>query len=218
MKLTDIFQRLATGPLRQSRIGDAANEGVIDEGNYTTVIPALNAGLVALYTRFLLKRKEIPVVLVAGQTTYTLTAGDLLLVESVVDQLGKPLALNDANCPNSLRTRSLNVLYVPPVVQDKLKVTNLVVSYRAMATPVVIDPYGYFDPTLFEIELPVMYLDALVYFMAWQLLNAGGQRDNFHEGSHYAGLYEAACAELEQGGYELDEGVPNDRLWRNGWV
>lgn len=218
MKLTDIFQRLGTGPLQQARIGDNAIEGQLNASNYQAILPLLNAGMVALHTRFLLKRKEAEIVLVGGQTTYTLTDSELLQVEAVTDQLGRPLALNDPNDLCSLRTRSLNVLYVPPAVVDVLKVTSLTVSYRVLAAPI---PGGIAtdeELALVEVDLPLPYLEPLVYYVAWQLFNPRSPSENFHEGSHYAQLYEAACTQLEGEGLELDDGLPNDRLWRNGWV
>ena len=115
----------------------------------------------------------------------------------------------------SIRTPIFNVLVLPP----DLLVQNLRVVYRGNH-PLLVKELGYFNLEEVEIELPDTHLDALLCYVAARLFNPTGLSGNtgFHEGNNYMSKFEAACALLENDGFENQENQENYRLHRNGWV
>jgi hypothetical protein len=137
MKLSDVINHLELGELNLSNMGGDEEDG-LNPNNFGKVISYINLGLIALYTKFPVKTKELFITPVEHITNYKLhtdylvsnqesTApykylnssyddpftNDLALVERVFDELGCELPLNNSACCDSLFTPSYNVLQIP---------------------------------------------------------------------------------------------------------
>jgi hypothetical protein len=209
MKLQTIFDSLKHGELSQVNLGE------ITEAKYPALVSHVNLGLMALFKRFNLKTGKMALPLVEDQEDYILTATDLLKVEQVTDADGVVLPLNDAADPTSLSTPASTILRVPTDAYDMS--ATLTVHYRA-SLPMITVGLGYFDPQRIEVDLPVAYLQALLYFVASRVHNPIGMTNEFNAGNNWAAKYEYECQRLENENLQTDQGGSNTRLARNGWV
>jgi len=241
MKLTEVFQALTYGELRQLHIGGAEEQGITKD-NQNEILTHVNLGLTELHKRFLLKEGRVTLHLVPGLRTYTVSRkhavsnmeswgvekyihdsmlqpfeDDLLKIERVFDATGQELALNAGDLgyghPLNVRTVSMNTLVLP----ELLKGDTVDVVYRANH-PQLIREDNSFDPAEIEVDLPYSHLEALLFYVASRVMNPIGAGGNFHEGNNYAAKFEAACQLLDNQGHRLDVGEGNTRFARNGWV
>lgn len=142
MKLQEIFDALTSGELSQLSIG-GQTAGVIDESNWSKVLPHVNLGLGTLFKRYLLKEGRLTVGLVADREVYALKSAfaqantrsrelvryiqddatapfkdDIVKIERVLTQDGLDLVLNDTDDELSVLTTAATTLRVP------LKIVN----------------------------------------------------------------------------------------------
>lgn len=223
MKLSEIFFHLSTGELSQLSIGGGAS-GEINENNHERVLGFVNLALTALYTRFVLKEREVLIPLQSDATLYHLDIDDLLKIEKISSDSGNEIPLNKGGDPFSCRTPSLQTLYVPQNILNKDTsvppeyITNsILVSYRANH-PKISAAQLDIGPEMIDVELPFSHLQALLYNVASRIHNPIGMVNEFHSGNSYAAKYERACQELELEGLQLDPEHVNDRLQQNGWI
>lgn len=220
MKLSEVLDQLSFGELSSlaaSGIGlDDAETGDAFEGIPETdqpkVIKAVKMGLTALYSRFRLKENYYLLSVVDGKSIYEIDASDLLKIESIY-QGGIEHLLNLKHDPESFRTLTYNKLAVP----DTLDRDTYRVEYRANH-PDIESCSGVYDPSCVDIELPIPYLQALLYFVAARLITPVGLSGDSQEGNNYAMMYESKCRELESHNYEIDSIGTTDMFIRNGWV
>jgi hypothetical protein len=143
MKLSEIFTQLSVGELSQMSIGDGP-QGTIQPENYGKIIPHVNLGLSALYSRFNLKIGQLVLALQPGVTDYRLTGqfavaartsrepvryiqdsllspfeDDVLKVERVLTTSGTELSLNDWTSVYGCNTPSSKLLQVPLDIVDQ---------------------------------------------------------------------------------------------------
>lgn len=238
MNLQEIFDHLSGSELSQMSLG-GGEEG-INEGNWERVLNAVNLGLTELHKRFLLREGRVTVAMQPGLRTYLLDQkhavsdyenplatkylmdslddpflGDVMKIERVYDAKGMELWLNSGNHPEgSIRTPAYNMMVVP----DTLPVQELTVVYRAKH-PKLVKEQGYFNLEEQQVDLPDVYLEALIYYVASRLVNPTGVgATGFHEGNNYAAKFEASCAYLDSMEFQNKELEENNRLRRNGWV
>lgn len=149
---------------------------------------------------------------------------DISKIERVVTDCGYEMILNDRNSLWSCFTPSATVIRVPErmingdnTIPHEFKTAELVVSYRAGWVP--IDPdVGNFDPTRIDIELPYTHLNALLLFVASRVNAPIGLGQEFNASNNYYARFQKACQELEDEGYEVDQGSHSTGIQRNGWV
>lgn len=138
MKLSEIFNQLSVGELSMLSIGKQ-EQGVISEANWAKVLPHVNLGLMALFTRFNLRMGQVTLSLQSGVRSYSLTAehaltntrtsssatkylldsadepfkDDLLKVTKVIAGGGFEMTLNDATDEYACHMASSTRLMVP---------------------------------------------------------------------------------------------------------
>lgn len=237
MRLQEVFEQLSDGEFSQLSVGGEA-AGVINESNQAKVVNHVNLGLTALYARFNLKENQLVLAMQSDREVYRLNSSfavnarrsqelvryildtvdepftdDIIKVESVLDEEGEPLGLNDDSDELSLTTPTALTLRVPA----DLKTQELKVMYRAKHPKIVVG-LGYFDPARVEVALPETHLTALLYFVASRVHNPVGMVNEFNAGNNYLSKYEMECQALEGKGLQVDVGQTNTRLRRNGWV
>jgi len=117
------------------------------------------------------------------------------------------LLLNKRNDPCSIRTPKATVLQIPEILIDKdgtePVATTLRVVYRANHPK--IDPIlGQYVSFTEELELPEAFNQALLYFIASNIMNPVGMANEFHAGNSYYAKYENECMRLEADNYQID--------------
>lgn len=246
MKLIEVFNQLSYGELSQLNLGRLDGED-INEDNYPVLMGHVNMGLTALYKRFSLKEGRLNLQIVPNQVSYPLLSKfavtgkgtatvryikdsadapfqeDIHKIERVITDTGGELLLNDYADPYSCHTPSLNILRLPTIVVDGTapldsiyNTKSVTLVYRANH-PVIDINVGSFDPATRDIELPYSHLQALLYFVASRAHNPIGMTNEFNAGNNWNAKYEFECNQLESAGLEVDSGVHNTRLIRNGW-
>lgn len=242
MLLSQVFEQLSEAELSQIKLGGDSVAGITKE-NQKKMLVHVNGGLTELYTRFNLREGTVKIALTPGLETYVLHSkyalsnresrqpvkyvqdtlavpfsDTVLKIERVYDDQGRQLALNDGYdrydpLSKTVRTPAMNTLIVPPAI----KAPWLNVVYRA-GHPLIIKEDNSFDPTEVELELPPVYLNALVLYVASRVFNPIGLNQEFHDGNNYWAKFEAACAQLAQAGLELEDEGGIDRIQAGGWV
>lgn len=242
MLLSDLFTQLTFGELSQIKLGGASANGITKE-NQLQMLQHVNAGLTELHTRFHLKEGTLKVAMVPSLETYVLSKrfalgnresrepvkyiqdsfaapfqDTVLKIERVFDDQGEELELNAGGkrydpLSKVIRTPTINTLIVPPA----LVTTHLTVVYRGNH-PRIIKEDNSFDPAEVEIDLPPQYENALLLYIASRVFNPIGLNQEFHDGNNYWGKFEAACAQLNQKGLDLNAETGEGRFERNGWA
>jgi len=216
MNLQNVFDQLIAGELRTAFLGELV-EGEIPEDRKKTFLIHLNMGLNALHQRFLLKERFEVVNLTPEKYRYRLEAKDLLRIEAVRDLADNEYLLNILNDPESLHTPDHQTLDIPKNLQEENDVHALQVFYRAKHPELPVTAL-YLPPNMVQVDLPEVFLEALVYFMASRILNPVGMTNEFHEGNNYAQKYEMVCQRLELGGFGIQQDYVQDQFRANGWV
>jgi len=149
---------------------------------------------------------------------------DLHKVERVYTDSNAELYLNDLDNIYSITTPSPNILVVPRSIivmdaglPDVLKTLTLTIAYRA-GHPKLLDAATTFDPYELDLELPEMYLEPLLYYVASRVHNPLGLTNEFHVGNSYAAKYENSCLRLEQQNLQRDIVGSGNRFNDNGWT
>ena len=241
MTLQEIFDLLQQGELAQMSLG--TSDGVsIGEEHQARVIGAVNRALTELHKRFALRVLEVPLQMQVGTSVYWIdpkyaqsTGGTatkylldaaqplekLIRVEQIFDAEGCELALNHKGDTVDqaqlwVRMPTYNCLVLPP----DLATQTLKVLYRANHKKLE-KTAGFFDPSQVQVDIPEVYLEALLLHVASTMTNPSGTASGnvaFHEGNNYWGKFEAACQSLMDYEYRNQETTENFRLYRNGWV
>lgn len=248
MTLQEIYEQLAHGELRMLNIGEVGSDGSLLPENYDKVLPHVNAGLTALHKRFLIRQGTVDVALQPGRYDYHLSSvhalsnsrslaekyildsehepfkDDLIKIERIYLDTGFEPALNDYADPCSFTTSSLRTIQAPkriveqdPQLPQWLKAQTFTVLYRANH-PKLTEDDGADFPEDMEVDLPDLYLEPLLYYIASRLHNPTGMVNEFHMGNSYYAKYEAACREIENTGLYISQHGQDDRIKRNGWV
>lgn len=218
MNLKDIINQLASGELVQLNISgidpdtpETDMEDILISDEYLPrVLNSIQLGLIALYTKFRLKEKCTTITLVPDQYTYILTEPDLLKIETIYDAEGNELLLNLKHSTNSIRTPNYNTIIVP----EGAITLSLTVNYRAKhpkVNEVGVDMFS-------EIELPDVYMEPLLYFVASRIFNPIGVSNELHEGNNYLSKYNNKCAELESYNMQIDSIGMENKFTDRGWV
>lgn len=227
MKLSDILDALASGELHTLNCVD---NGVVDASQYPRVIRAINRGLLKLGTRFTLKKAFVELHTQAGQQAYALREDEVGTTlfdtpaypfkdnrfKEVIRITDKDGELCHTDGSYNLVQTSLTTLYFQTAIQHEV----LLVHYSKFLDPVQIQTP--LDPETIEVDLPLAYLNALIYYVAstFYAPTLGGldlqQRANVDV--NYLNLYEAECTNLTAQGLDVQEDVTTDVFQHRGFV
>lgn len=232
MTLSDVFDQLAYGEFSKIFLGES---GAIPQASWNRIIAHINLGLTELYKRFDLKQVELPVEVLAGTLDYDLKeGGDFIEILHVFNSDNVEIPLNNRVTAinkewgaaqavvDRVHTNVPSVLSVNPQMLPQV----LTVVYKAGHVPIpkIADAaLDGFDLAGVQIDLPVTYLEALLYFVASRIFNpldlsnvAG--RQPFHSGNNYYSKYEAACAQLMSKGLDISEKLETGLFQRKGFI
>lgn len=213
MKIEDLFRQLSFGELSNLSISDSGS-GLIIEAKHPQLIQYLNDGLLALYSRFMLKEKDILIEQVAHIPNYHLklkyaeSTGskvpypyikdlpdepfeeDVIRILTVTNAWGEKYTLNDVADADSLFTPQPDVLQVPNPVAGE----PLAISYQARHRKLVDDG----EDVLFQdIEVPFYLENALRLYVAYKVFSHMNGQENILKSQEYMGTYEATCLDVE---------------------
>lgn len=214
MKVEEILDLLAFGELAQTQIGGNEADAEVDNTRYRELIPALNAGLTALHSRFELRLESVSLIQKQGVQTYELdnkhaysntesaetryivdTAANpfkdnVIRILQIYDACDKLVYINDPSHCNSVYCPTYNSIEFPHVCEDAL----YRVVYKAKPKKL---SYDVEDVGAQEFSLPPAYLNALLSYMAYRYyLNRSGL-DGVRQSDSYYVKYENECLRLE---------------------
>ncbi len=235
MYLREIFDQLSVGEFAQLAIGGDDGSGILEK-DYPTIINHVNLALADLYTRFPLREETVIIQQEDEINTYfllykyaqtNLTSPEpikyimdsvfepfyenVIRIESVQDEDGQELYLNDENQEWSVFTPSHDSILVP--LPDKENA--MLVKYRA-AHP-RIDPIGA-DPDTIEISLPISLLQCLLLFIASRVHTVSPSPEGSNLGAMYMNRFLGNIASIERYGQFNKSNPTNHKLETAGWV
>lgn len=233
MLLTEVYDQLAYGELRNTVLGDAIGltgsmDGAADGTNVETihakVLPLIKLGITELHKRFLLREVTITQALVAGQASYTLAPSDddlLKVVRINGTYLTKEyeIPLNELNNERSIRTTD-KALIVPTDSAKApwlLETTTLSIVYQADHV-LISAALPWASAAATTITLPRSHLWALCLYVASRVTNSMGFGGEMHEGNNYAIKFEQEIASLKGFNFEIDTDYENVKLTDRGFA
>jgi len=230
MLLSEFKEYLAYGELSQLNVGDL----LVNNDHFPRMISGINLGLLELYKRFPINVKELVVQLVENRTNYVLHSSfaeskmpidgnpanyyikdsvyypftdDILIIETVFNEYGEELPLNDENMQYSLFTTGHNIIHHPYPENENA----IFIQYRASANKLDLTAT---DTTI--IDIPPQFVEPLVNFVAYRMFAAINM--NSAEAVNYYTKFENSCVLLDKLGMVHKDHKTNMRLENQGWV
>ncbi|HDU7846651.1 hypothetical protein [Acinetobacter baumannii] len=241
MKLSDVFDQLAYGELSSLSL---AVDGEVEPREVNKIITHVNLGLTELHKRFVLKRKTLTLQTLADKSRYVLLAkygesaggsdpyildaddpfkDDIIEVLRLNDEKGNEVLLGKTHL-NGNRRNTIEVVQpaynILRFVSDVEAGTKFTVEYQAnhATIPKVVD-FESFDASKVDIDLPMTYLEALLFFIASRVITPiSNNLGSPQEGTSYSALFEKECQDLAVQGLDVDQAAINDRFSYNGFV
>jgi len=236
--LQELFDDLAYGEFANMAIGNSV-AGAIPPNKYPKVVSLINLGLLDLYSRFILKRKECVIHQREYKTLYYIRppyigdpfgidpeiyidgtvedppANDIIKFIEAYDEAGNELHINDARYPLDIFIPEPDVIKMVPA--DPLKVVSLV--YQASYPRVIID--GTFDPMVYPLYFPGFLKTALLSHVASRLFV--GKESKAAEGvtnlsNTFLYRYESECAKIEKLSLVPMVDDEAEQFTNNGWI
>lgn len=231
MKLQTVIDHLKTGEFQFTNLGDNDEENV-SSNNLPMIVNNINLALIDLYKRFNLSLRELYVQQYAQIQKYKLSSehaqsnttseelkylidtdddpftDDILQILEVFNEVGCKLPLNDSNDCNSLFTPKHNVLQIPCPVDENA----VVIVYRA--APELLKSTCNLSA---EVDLPITFLEALLYYVAYRLKSSRPDQESQNEGNNYFAKYNEAIAVIKVEGLYNSTNTSNLKLIARGF-
>ncbi|CAL9954643.1 virion structural protein [Vibrio phage D292] len=219
MKVSEIFQQLTYGELKQYGIGGFDEKGV-SEDDYPELTSHLNLALLKIYTRFPVLERELVLVPIFEKTMYeinssnTFSSGnpdwfiqdtaempftdDIVRMSTVFDQYGNEVPINDENADFSVFTPKHNTLQIPMNVSG-----SLAVIYRAkpdtLVAPTEDDDEATFAAFLdTDVVVPEVLVEALFAYVEYRVAKSMGGESGLVQATAAKDLFERLCVEVEK--------------------
>lgn len=233
ISVAELFTKLSFGPLSNLSMGGEGS-GQIAEGSQGKIINYINDGLIKLYTRFILREKEVIIRCIGGRTHYQLYKRfaesrtntdstdpifimdeldpfqqDVIKILDVYSPEGFKHPLNDEENTFSLFTPYVNVLQVPRPHEGHM----LSVMYQARHRKL---EYGVTSALIY---LPEVLHEALVSYIAAQVFSHMNGPENTVKGAEHLGKFESSCSEIEDKDLvSTATSTTNSVFNKRGWV
>lgn len=236
MNVNQLFTDLALGEL--SNLSVAENNTIIP-GKRPQVVTYLNAGLLELYSRFVLKESDMIIEMREGVTNYHLLKRyamsqynednppdrwhlpyimdnvgdpfpeDVIKILSVYNSFGMKLPLNDLENCLSVFAPQSTVLQIPFPIPGQA----VTLEYQARHT--VLD---HCDCEA-EIILPDVLHGALRSYIAWKMMSHMNTQEMTAKGQEHSMMFESACVDVvEKDLVNTSSSTTNVRFHKRGWV
>lgn len=192
MKLSMIFNALASGELHNLFLSEDANS--IREDKKEVVLRAINLGLIDLYNRFNLFCKEITLQTEKALKEYRVPDEDVIEITHITYQERELVHHRD------YRLKDVKTFVFMSYPLDK---QDIIIRYKARHR--LLDVQDIEQDT--DIELPMVYLNALLYFIASRAYTSiVNQLDgDLNESNRYAQKYMSEVQLLERQGVDVDD-------------
>lgn len=216
MNVRDLFDRLATGPLSNLDLSDERT-GSIEKEYWKKLINYTNGGLLKLFSRFILREKDVLIESKAHITKYVLDSkhslskgtdkdiyimdfcsdpfeDDALKILSVHDQFGKKYVLNDPNRYDSLYTPRPITLQIPLPIEGKI----FSLTYQARHDKLMYLPEEETKMMDQEISIPYFLEEPLSNYIASEYYSHLNGQENTLKGQEFFAKFDASCIEIEE--------------------
>ena len=225
MKLGEILDSLASSELANLNFVD---NGDIVEAKIPKIVNAINLGLVKLYTRFKLKKGIITVRTSASILEYALTVSNVMTIDNPYGYIETPnysgnlieiLKITSSDGVDISFDGSGSLVLLKPDLLKFLTAPN--VSYYAIEYSALPAKVVYTDSTDIEVELPDVYLHALMLFVASRFASPVGISFDANRNSmdmNYLQQYEAECQRLESLGLDVGNELTLNLFSERGFV
>lgn len=236
MLLQEVFDQLAYGELLQLELG-TSNHGGISTDNYPKIVASVRMGLTELFKKLNLSTELVNVVMLEEVTKYRLHSDHslrnapvtgvyqyiddtgitqfnnrLIKIERVFDEVSNELHLNNNEEINSLFTPQYNVIEVPdPVAGSIIRVLYSKDHDYISGAPTI-------DPTSIEVEIPIAYLEPLLYYVAGRILLGSGNLSGNNDANILMAKYNSSIDEIKSLNIMQQDNSNNIHARLNGWV
>jgi len=236
--LQELFNDLAYGEFANMAIGNS-NTGSITPDKYPKVVSFINLGLVDLYSRFILRKKECVIHQRPGKTLYYVRAehmgnplggdpeiyidgimenppdNDIICFIEAFDEMGIQIPINIASRKDGLFLPEPDVISMVP--SDPPKIISIV--YQAAYPKIVIT--GTFDPLVYPLYFPSFLRTALMahvasrFYVGKETKAAEGEA---HLTNTFLYRYEAECVKIISNSLIPAVTESAEQFDSNGWV
>lgn len=243
--LERIFTDLNLGDLSQIHIGDSRAdeeeenlEKVLDFKAKQRIVSFINFGLIALYTRFPLKEREVLVKMISGKREYVLDReyavsneesaepdkhildnelnpfkNDIIRIDSCFGSSGTEYAINNDGSKLSIYTPDYITIQVPNFILE----SNLSLIYRAKHDDVVYNRDT--DEKNTFVHVPSYLYDALLQYVTYRVHKMRNNQEARVDSLQALQLFNALCEETETRNLTHNGFTSNfSKLDDNGWV
>lgn len=226
MLLREIFDLLAFGEVAHTSIGGDAENETIPESKYLQIVPAINAALDALHSRFELRFNNVLVQQKEGIDTYTIDSknnddylisaenklyvNDLIRIDRIMDSCGESVYINNERERSSVVLPTYNSIEFPTVVDGDIY--NVI--YHAKHPKILSTGSDVLDQT---VDLPADFLDAFLAYIGYRVYKNRKSLTSESPSNNYYSIYQAECARLE-GKNPINTHASNDIVRDAGWV
>ena len=238
--LDELLRDLSYGEFSLLNIGNFLpdeHESDPDPKSYAQLSSWFNIALGNIYSEFLLASEELYITQIEEATTYTLsyeyavsntgstkdpkyitdTVGNpfkdnILKIESVYDEEGNPVALNNALDVESCYTPTYRTLQVPWPNEFGL----LTVQYRA--GPAKIAYVSGMDPSTIDVAVPHSLREALLWYVASRGFAAMSDGQGGGQAAEYYQKYRSRVLDVRTQGLYIQTEADNNFFDTNGWV
>jgi len=236
--IQELFDDLAYGEFSNMAIGNSLANGVTPD-KYPKVLSHINLGLLDLYTRFDLKKKEIHIHQQIGRSLYYLRAehvgdpaagdaeiyidgtgdnppaSDIIKFLKAWDGDGVEVPIDSADDPTGV------FMVEPDVVKMEVGDTPKIISMQYQASyPRIIIETG-FNPKEYKLYFPSFLKVALLAYIASRLFvgkEAQAIEGEARVSNTFQYRYEAECAKIARLGLSLSVLEEHNKFDNNGWV
>lgn len=237
MKLSNFFEKLSYGELSNLYIG-ASGSGEIPTEQYKKIFSHINHALTNIYTRFPIKVRDLTIQSYDHISLYHLKSeyswlntdsdaptykylidtpsdrftDDIIMIESVYNEIGQELPMNDADAWASVFVVNQTTLQINhPSNEDAF-----MILYRANH-PMI--PMDLTDLDTFELDIPVSIEEALAYYVAGRIYTNMNGQEHSAKGQEFLAKFEAQCNFIEQyNTFSTSIATTNVKPLLNGWV
>jgi len=207
MLIRDVIKLAVEGELNQLAVKDEK----------ATVIGFINMGILEIFKRFDLYRKEAIFTVLDGVSTYTLDGEDVnvtmdmsdhefLMVKEAFDSLADELTLNDRKDKEGISTPSYNVVKIGEDVE-----VGEVITITYQATP------------NFRVEekdilpIPPQFLEALLHYIGYRGHGSLKGEETPESNSHYR-RFNASCNKIKTLGLQNEDELASDSFEQRGFA
>lgn len=211
MDFREFTNRLALGELSNLSVTDENDKSEIRVSDRASIMFHLNRGLVNLFTRFMLLEKDVLIRVSAGTTNYFLRKEfavsnqedvpikyiidtvaspfkeDVIKITEVFNSVGVALPVDQEDEPYSLYLPEYDCLQIPNIYDGEF----YSVVYQAKHPNITGIDSGQ------EIHVPLIFEEALQYYVAAKIFTNMNGQDNTAKGSEYMTQYLSICQEAE---------------------